>query len=172
MEFFGLSSQDKKIENDDIIFELREECIVIPDHKHKSGKRVVCGLVFANWCGHCIALKPQWKKMVKNIHKGVKHNRYHEPVFIPFEHGKIEKLQEFNSKNAKYLDGKAVTYDGFPTLFKINNGAIEYYKGTREPAPMEQWFMRDNLRKNKENHTRKYKPNRKTAKNRTRTVYK
>ena len=29
--------------------------------KHRSSKPITIGLVYAEWCGHCQALKPDWK---------------------------------------------------------------------------------------------------------------
>jgi hypothetical protein len=31
------------------------------------GKEVEVTLYYANWCGHCVTFKPEWKKFKKNI---------------------------------------------------------------------------------------------------------
>ena len=35
--------------------------------KRHSAKPVIIGLIYANWCGHCQALKPEWNTFKKNL---------------------------------------------------------------------------------------------------------
>jgi len=150
--------------------------IVIPNKKGRSGKKMVCGLIFAEWCGHCSSLKPEWISMVKSIAPKVKTKEYEEPIFAPFEHGSIDVLNEFNQKNSQYLDKKSVTYSGFPTIFKIQQGKISYYEGERSAGAMEKWFMSDNkpkvvrgLRATKGTHKKRIR--RRSINNRTRNAF-
>jgi thiol-disulfide isomerase/thioredoxin len=170
MDFFGIGK--KPLNPDAKYFEIKEECMTIQDKRFKKGKKVVCGLVFANWCGHCMMLKPKWRQMVDNIRKKVKSNVYHEPMFLPFEDSKLDKLREFNENNAVYLNGEKVSHEGFPTLFKIDNGKIEYYTGSREPEAMEKWYMMNNMNSNykivRVKHFTRGRAKRRSNKNRTR----
>ena len=34
----------------------------------KSKKRVI-GKIYAEWCGHCVALKPEWEAMKQELQK-------------------------------------------------------------------------------------------------------
>ena len=168
MDLFGMMRREPK-NSDEKYFKIEQKCMIIPHTKEKKGNKIVCGLVYANWCGHCLSLKPEWVKMVKNIKQKVNKNQYNEPIFVPFEQSKIELLREFNEKNAQYLDNKTVTYSGFPTLFKIHNGIISYYDGQREANSMEKWFMEENTKRSKEHMKTKHKKmKRRTTKNRTR----
>lgn len=177
MDLFGMARREPG-NSDQKYFVFEQKCMIIPDKKGKSGKKVVCGLVYANWCGHCVALKPEWVKMVKSIKEKVSKNKYDEPIFVPFEQSKIELLQDFNTKNSQYLDNKSITYSGFPTLFKIHDGKITYYNGPRQSDAMEKWFMSNsylkkpvttNIMRTKTNHGKKHKKSR-TSKNRTRNI--
>jgi len=99
---------------------------------------VIIGLIHAKWCGHCRNLMPAWQQMRTNI----SHKPYHPPPqFMEVEHSNLGMLDQFNSENSAYLNGQSVKSDGFPTIFKIRNGNIEYYKDMREPSIMEKWFM-------------------------------
>lgn len=168
MDLFGMTRREP-MNSDEKYFKIEQKCMIIPNTIGNKGNKIVCGLVYANWCGHCVALKPEWIKMVKTIKQKVKKNQYNKPIFLPFEQSKIDLLREFNEKNSQYLDNKSVTYSGFPTLFKIHNGTISYYNGKRDANSMEKWFMLENTKKPKDNMKTKHKKMRqRTIKNRTR----
>ena len=113
-----------------------------PSHK----RPLIMGRIHANWCGHCKTLGPEWKKMQSKIDEGVRKGKYHEPEYKDFESDEISKgkLNDFNSENSKYLNGDKIVFSGFPTIYKIQNGKIDYYSGARESGPMEEWFMTNN----------------------------
>lgn len=170
MDFLGMMGRPQREPMDDKIFEFDRKCIVIPPSKGRKGKKVVCGLVYANWCGHCVALKPKWIQMTKNIRNKIRKNQYYEPMFAPFEDSKMDLLREFNEKNSDYLDKEMVKYSGYPTLFKIQNGTISYYDGKPETEPMERWYMSESLRKSVPLRTRT-KHKKKKINNRTRNMW-
>jgi thiol-disulfide isomerase/thioredoxin len=103
--------------------------------KHgKHIKKIVIGKVYADWCGHCQALKPEWKKMKHRVHtKKGKRN----VVFEEIE----EKVIEPKLKELKQKYGVQVEANGYPTLFKIENGKLEYYTGGRESNQMSKWYL-------------------------------
>jgi thiol-disulfide isomerase/thioredoxin len=91
-------------------------------------KKIVVGLVFAPWCGHCHALRPEWDKMKKELNN----DKYQvEEVSDSEMSSKIPRL------NKKY--GVQIVSDGFPTIFKIKNGKLDYYKGARNMKAMKRW---------------------------------
>lgn len=114
-------------------------------------KPIIIGRIHAKWCGHCKTLDPKWKKMVGNIKNGVKNGKYRkDPDVVDMESHDISqgKLKKFNYDNKEYFGGNEISFDGFPTLFKVKDGKIEYYGGEREPAHMEKWFMQHNENNN------------------------
>jgi thiol-disulfide isomerase/thioredoxin len=91
-------------------------------------KKILIGKVYANWCGHCISLKPEWKKMKNYIKKNFKHIQ-----FIEAESSEINKV-EYIKNNHK------VNVKGYPTIFKIKeNGELEYYMGERFTKELVEW---------------------------------
>lgn len=100
----------------------------------------IIGLIHSLNCIYCRNLMPEWLKMKDNIHK-----KYGEksPVFLEFEANDLEKLEEYNKKNKDKMNGGTISYSGFPTIFKISGGNIEYYKNDaeRDATTMEHWFL-------------------------------
>jgi len=103
---------------------------------HSKTKRnvVVVGKVYADWCGHCQMLKTEWDKMKKNM----KNNKRKNIVFAEIEESeigtKLKKLKEHH--------GVDVAVNGYPTLFRIENGKIDYYNGGREHGKMYNWYLK------------------------------
>lgn len=104
--------------------------------KNPSKKNmVVVGKVYADWCGHCQSLKPEWAKMKKRVYskKGKKH-----VVFVEVEEKQIgNKLRKLEKDH-----GVKVEANGYPTLFKIDNGKVHYYNGNRQSDAMADWYLK------------------------------
>jgi len=113
---------------------------------------IILGKVYANWCGHCKSLKPEWKALKKSIPKG-------RVKFIEIEESEIEKRSKFETKMNLKLN-----VSGYPTIFKIGpNKTIEYYNGTRTAYDMRKWAFSspgEKTAKRREPHkkTRKLRP--------------
>ena len=93
---------------------------------------IIVGLVYANWCPHCIDMKPQWNKM-KNELQG--DNKYNVIEIEADQPDKQERIAELETK----LNGKRIDAEGYPTIFKLNNGDVEYYGGNRNANDMKYW---------------------------------
>jgi thiol-disulfide isomerase/thioredoxin len=102
----------------------------------KSQKNmIVVGKVYADWCGHCQSLKPEWAKMKHKIHK--KKGKHHI-VYEEVEEKEIDtKLKRI--KNEQKVNIEA---NGYPTLFRISNGKVDYYNGNRQSDAMADWYLR------------------------------
>jgi len=107
-------------------------------HKNRTHKKknvIVVGKVYADWCGHCQMLKPEWAKMKHRIHskKGKGH-----VVFAEIEEKDIgTKLKKLEQEH-----GVTVQANGYPTLFRISNGKVHYYNGNRQSNTMANWYLR------------------------------
>lgn len=90
---------------------------------------IIVGKIYADWCGHCQSLKPEWykmKKMLKYKNKNIQ--------FIEIEENQQQKLNKFKKKFPK------LEINGYPTIFKIKaNKQIEYYTGNRITNDMKKW---------------------------------
>jgi thiol-disulfide isomerase/thioredoxin len=104
-------------------------------HHNKSKKIIVIGKVYADWCGHCQALKPEWKKMKHHVHSKKGKLRV---VFVEIEEKAIDhKLKQL--KNEYVVD---VEVNGYPTVFKIENGKVDYFNGNRRSTDISNWVLR------------------------------
>ena len=124
--------------------------------KRKSSKPVTIGLVYAEWCGHCKSLKPIWKEL--------KHAVSPSKNFNIFELEDSDKNKEAKLKSvSKKINGGSLQINGFPTLFTILNGKVEYYNGERTLDALLKWANRTFSYGGK---TRKNRSNRISRKNR------
>jgi thiol-disulfide isomerase/thioredoxin len=90
---------------------------------------IIVGKVYANWCGHCQHLKPEWKALKKSLSNA-------RVKFIEIEESESAKRAHFEKKNKIQLD-----VNGFPTIFKIHtNKPVEYYTGPRTADAMRAWI--------------------------------
>lgn len=104
---------------------------------------IIIGLIHANWCGHCQALKPEWKKMKYNIMKSPSRSSYR---FMEIEDSDKAKDYKINVINSKLKGGK-LEVNGFPTIFKVSGGSLDYFDGGRDAKSMENWFLKAGSKK-------------------------
>lgn len=101
--------------------------------KHRDSETpIVIGKIYANWCGACNALKPEWEKMRKIL------SLKRRPLeWVEIEESEVkEKLSELKKKY-----GVDVSYTGYPTIFTIKDGQVKYYNGDRSAHKMADWYM-------------------------------
>jgi thiol-disulfide isomerase/thioredoxin len=130
-------------------------------HKHKP---VIIGLVYADWCGHCNALKPEWEAFKTAVKKDRKLSN--KCSVFEVEDSDSMKSAKLASMN-KRIKGGEIQVNGFPTLFKISGGEVQYFQGgLRNAATLLEWAKQSSpytggKRKNKTaNKSRKiYKKN-------------
>ena len=104
-------------------------------HRHtirKSKPAITVGLIYANWCTHCQHLKPEWKKMKK----GMNGMKCHYLEIEDADPHKDRKIAHVNTR----LKGEKLVANGYPTIFRIKGGNLEYYQGERTAQAMQQWF--------------------------------
>ena len=101
---------------------------------HTKKKTIVVGKVYAEWCGHCQMLKPEWKKMKNHIN--TKKGNVNV-MFVEIE----EKEMNNKLKRLEKKHGVSVSANGYPTLFRINNGQVAYYNGNRTYEKMADWYL-------------------------------
>jgi thiol-disulfide isomerase/thioredoxin len=105
-------------------------------------KNIIVGKIYANWCGYCNLLKPEWKKMKKNMKLKIKSLPNIHFSFIEIEQtGQDEKIDKINRMYLENSDDKVSLQDGYPTLFRIEDGKLEYYSGKRIASDMEKFYL-------------------------------
>jgi thiol-disulfide isomerase/thioredoxin len=108
--------------------------------KNAQNNGVIVGLIFANWCGHCQALKPEWASMKKTLAR----NNQCKIIEIDADVNKDQEIAEINIG----VKGKKLVANGFPTVFKKKNNRIEYYNGERSAKAIGAWAMSNNNKMN------------------------
>ena len=107
---------------------------------HKTRKNIetpiIVGVIHANWCGHCQALMPKWRVFKNEL----KHSK--KVTIIDIEDSDSKKDAKMARLNVKINDKSVkLQANGFPTIFKIHRGHLQYYNGNREPAQLKQWAL-------------------------------
>lgn len=119
--------------------------------QHQTKKRMMqnapdnrdtIGLVYAEWCGHCQALKPEWADMKAQINNDPKMKN--QCKIIEIESAGAEP--KIASINKKVKDGKPLSVDGYPTIFKFKkqSGTVTKYEGGRKAQEMVAWIKGGN----------------------------
>jgi thiol-disulfide isomerase/thioredoxin len=126
--------------------------MVMPSAKKTTGskKNLFIGKIYADWCGHCKTLIPEWNKMKKQIQ--LQMGRIIKNIKIQFfEIGDTEAnkkkgltvdkmISDFNEKHLANNPSKLALQGGYPTLFRYCNGKLEYYQGERNAQAMWAWY--------------------------------
>jgi len=110
--------------------------------------------LYADWCGHCIRMAPEWERLTSRIEKNK-----NSPEIVNIESKELYKLDEINSN----LNEK-VEVQGYPTIAKIKNGKITYYNGERDTNNMMKWIMPKSTKTNKTKKQKKEKRKKKRRK--------
>jgi thiol-disulfide isomerase/thioredoxin len=97
----------------------------------KNMPKIVMGKVYADWCGHCQALKPEWARMKKIVPM-----RKVVCVEINDKHKEVG-IANLNRKYGVQLPMP----NGYPTIFKIVGKKISYYEGARTAKDLAKWAM-------------------------------
>jgi thiol-disulfide isomerase/thioredoxin len=97
---------------------------------------IVIGLIYANWCHHCQAMKPAWDEMKKDIM-----NNYNGKFsIVEIEADQPDKSEQL-AKLEQMLDGQKIDAGGYPTIVKVAGGRVDYYGGNRELNDMKEWAI-------------------------------
>ena len=113
--------------------------------------KTVVGKLYMIGCGHCDALEEPWNQMKKKVNKKV-------IVAGDIEAAQTNELNELNKQHG----ANVAVQGGYPTIYKIVDGKVEYYNGERTAAKLVSWALH---RKNKTVYRRN-----KTANRRKKTV--
>jgi hypothetical protein len=107
------------------------------NHKTKRNNKnmIIVGKVYADWCGHCKSLAPEWNKMTKHIRKM---KGKHNVAFVKIEEKQIEPKLRNIEKHA----GVKIHVNGYPTLFRVSDGKVTYYNGNRTSEQMANWYLK------------------------------
>ena len=124
-----------------------------------GSKQIFVGRLHANWCIHCKSLKPEWAKMKKILSETKGKYR-----FVSIAHD-LERLN-------KYLgivedDKKVQMKEGYPTIFKVVDGVVEYYNGPRITQSLVNWVKETSGGTRKQSIVKQITHKRSTRKQRT-----
>ena len=116
------------------------------NHNHvisnSTKPKIVIGLIHAEWCGHCKRLMPKWKMMKTQINTNLQDQFIFSEIEAANETSEINNIMKTYLPNSK----KIITVQGgYPTMFKIENGNLDYYKKRHDIQDMTDWVTTNKL---------------------------
>ncbi len=93
-----------------------------------SAPKVVYGRIHAKWCGHCQHLEKMWPSVIREINNKTKKGEYKA---ISIEQTEEAKKLPWVNKHFVKSGAPLAIQGGYPTVFKIVNGGVQYYNGER-----------------------------------------
>lgn len=103
-------------------------------------KIIVIGKIYSISCFHCQMLEPEWNKMRENISNNNSKNK--NIIIVDIEQENQDNLiLDINNKYLNSSINKLALQEGYPTIFKIENGGVNYYNGQRDADSMIKWFL-------------------------------
>ena len=100
-------------------------------NKKKANDESTIVLVYANWCSHCKAMKPEWNEMKNRLGMDIE--------TIEIEDSDFDKDMKIRDIEDNKLKGEHIEIIGYPTIFKVHNGHADYYGGSRTASDMTKW---------------------------------
>ena len=90
----------------------------------------ICVLYYADWCGYCQQLKPEWSRMKEMMMKQ-NNNNGNRLNIAEVESAAIQKLKEMLMSGSSDMS-QLVQIQGYPTISMYNNGnKVGDYDGER-----------------------------------------
>tara|TARA_B100000282_G_scaffold291688_2_gene264291 strand:+ start:452 stop:940 length:489 start_codon:yes stop_codon:yes gene_type:complete len=91
-------------------------------------------LIYAEWCGHCQAMKPNWEEMKSDL---INDNLYGPDDIIEIESN--EQEEQLPKINHLVTNGSKINVNGYPTMGKIVDGGFKQYVGGRTTMELLNW---------------------------------
>ena len=111
--------------------------------------KTVVGKLYMIGCGHCDALEEPWNQMIKKVNKKV-------IIAGDIEAAQTNKLNELNKQHG----ANVAVQGGYPTIYKIVDGKVEYYNGERTAQKLIGWALQGKQsfrnKKSKKRHSRRH----------------
>ena len=107
--------------------------------KNIIGKKPVVVLYFANWCGHCKTLEPEWNNAINNLNiKKLENPEKDEPEDFNKYVIALE-ADAYDKDECPDVDQKV---EGFPTInyYPNNKGPLESFDGERDEEHLKSWL--------------------------------
>lgn len=103
--------------------------------KHEDDpSKIAVGKIYANWCIHCKNMSEPWETLKGKLDE----NKY---IFLETEEADVPtRIDEINQIYLKDSSNKLVA-NGYPTVYRIEKGKIQYYEGERTVDAMYDWFV-------------------------------
>lgn len=97
--------------------------------KNNKNNKIAIVLIYADWCGHCNALRPIWNKFIKTLNKD-KYNIIE--INSDEQQTGIDKI-----KNDYNVDD--IRVEGYPTIGHIYQNNFYSYNGERNLDKLKLW---------------------------------
>jgi len=116
--------------------------------------KTVVGKLYMNGCIHCDNLVEPWNQMKNKVGGKV-------VVADDIEASEKDKLDKLNMQHGTNVD----VQDGYPTIYKIVGGKVEYYNGERTEKELISWALKSDSKQSNSKRGGSKQSNRRQSRN-------
>jgi thiol-disulfide isomerase/thioredoxin len=128
----GAKSNKKKVRS------VKRSNAVRGTKKHPADNKpdVAMVKVYADWCGHCKTLAPQWEQMEAHLKHRCRKSGHNVLVLGVNSENIPAGMMQVKRATGVDLPQNVV---GYPTIYRIIGNKVDQYEGPRDAIPMADW---------------------------------
>ena len=117
------------------IININQPSVPVANNNKQITNKIGIGKIYSDSCGYSIALKPIWKRMKELIGNNT------NIEYIELEASSSDYSSRKEQIEKKFGLKQPISVSGYPTIFRIKNGVINYFDKERTAEILKDFFI-------------------------------